>query len=324
MKGENTLKPKMTPRTFLVKYGLFLIFALLFIFFTIAANPYFLDVDNLINIHVNVSVMGIIATAMTTAIIGRGPDLTVGSIVAFVGSIQANLVMIQGLPWWVGILVSLMIGVFVGFLNGLIIVKFNLAPFIVTLGMMNVIRGLSFVMVDGMSTFITDDALMFLGQHKIADVVPVSIIVLVVSFIIFHYISTKTVFGRHIYASGGNRTAARLAGINTNRVGIMLYMLTGLMAAIAGTVLLGIGGAAIPSAGDSYALDIITAVLLGGTTLAGGQGSVARTFVGIIIIGMLNNGMALMGLQTFWQTSARGAFLIGAIILDSLQHKTKN
>ena len=212
----------------------------------------------------------------------------------------------------------------IGFINGFIITKFNLAPFIVTLGMMNVVRGLSFVLVNGMSTFINNANLLFLGRTRLGGAIPLSIVVLVISFIILDMVSSKTVFGRHIYASGGNRTAARLAGINTKRVGISLFVLTGFMSAIAGWILVGISGAAIPSTGESYALDVITAVLLGGTTLAGGKGSVRRTFVGVLIIGILNNGMALMNVQTFWQTAAKGMFLLGAIILDSFQHNNNS
>lgn len=317
------------PKAFLAKYGLYVILVVLVVFFSFA-TPYFLDWRNFLNILVSVTVIGIIATAMTTAIIGWGPDLSVGSTVAFVGCLQASLVTIHGMPWWVGIIVSVVAALIIGFINGIVIVKFNLAPFIVTLAMMNVVRGLSYVMVDGMSTFVSDPALLFLGRYRLfsggstSGGIPLSIIILILAFVVFYILANKTLFGRHIYASGGNRVAARLAGVNTNKVGVLLFVLTSLMAAIAGTVLVGISGAAIPATGESYALDIITAVILGGTMLSGGKGSVFRTFVGVIVIGILDNGMALMTIQTFYQTTAKGVFLLLAIILDSLQHKTKN
>jgi ribose/xylose/arabinose/galactoside ABC-type transport system permease subunit len=210
----------------------------------------------------------------------------------------------------------------VGFLNGVIIVKFNLAPFIVTLGMMNVVRGLCFVLTDGMAYFINDPRLVYLGRASWFGV-PLSIIVLVIAFIVFEFISRKTVFGRQVYACGGNRVAARLAGINSDKIGVLLYVVSGFMAAVAGSIVVGISGAALPQTGEAYPLDAITAILLGGTTLAGGSGSVRRTFLGLLIIGVLNNGMALLNVQTFWQTSAKGAFLLAAIILDSLQHRDK-
>ncbi len=322
---NNTAKIKkaIDPTIFLSEYGLYLILAILFVFFSFA-TPYFLSVQNFMNVLVSVSVIGIIATAMTTAVIGWGPDLSVGSTVAFVGTLQAYLVVVEGLPWYVGVIAALLCGMLIGFINGIVIVKFNLAPFIVTLAMMNVVRGLSFVLVDGQSTYITNESLLFFGRTKLFGSIPVSILILIISFVVFAIMTTKTVYGRHIYASGGNRIAARLAGINTGKVGVSLFVLTGLMAAIAGCVLIGISGAAVPSTGESYALDIITAVILGGTMLSGGKGSVARTFIGVLVIGILNNGMGLMAVQTFWQTTAKGVFLLLAIILDSMQHKTKN
>jgi len=313
---------------FLNKFGLVLVLIALFVYFSFA-SPHFLQGRNFINILVATSVIGIISTAMTIAIIGRGPDLTVGAVAAMAGSIQAYLVMINGFPWYVGIAAAVAVGPLVGFLNGLIIVKFNLPPFIVTLAMMNVVRGIAFILTDGMAYFINDPHLVFLGRARLfsdADWggIPIVILVMLFSFVVFEFITQKTVFGRQIYASGGNRIAARLAGINIDKIGILLFVLSGLMASIAGIAVVGIGGAAMPSLGEAYPLDAITAVLLGGTALAGGSGRVRRTFLGILIIGILNNGMALLNVQTFWQTAAKGAFLLVAIILDSLQHRTKN
>ncbi|MGI6726917.1 MAG: ABC transporter permease [Christensenellales bacterium] len=302
--------------------SLFLFLAAIFVYFSLA-SPHFLKPRNFINIFTSVSVIGIISTAMTLALIGRGPDLTVGAIVAMMGSIQTYLVLIKGFPWYVGMLAGVAIGVGVGLINGLIIVKFDLSPFIVTLGMMNVVRGFCFVLTDGLAHFINIPGLVYLGRATWAGI-PVSIVVLLASFIIFDFVSKKTVFGRQLYASGSNRTAARLAGINTDRIGISLYVISGLMAAIAGIVLVGIGGAAIPNIGESYPMDAITAVLLGGTSLAGGAGSVRKTFLGILIIGVLNNGMALLNVQTFWQISAKGLLLLMAVITDGLRNRHKN
>jgi ribose/xylose/arabinose/galactoside ABC-type transport system permease subunit len=307
------------PKGFISSSGLFILLAALFIFFS-NASPHFLNPRNFINVLTSVSVIGVIAAAMTLTLIGRGPDLTVGAIVAMMGSLQANLVLMNGFPWYVGMLAGIVVGVGVGFLNGLIIVKFNLSPFIVTLGMMNVVRGLCFVLTDGMAYFISNPSLVYLGRARWAGI-PVSIIVLLLSFVIFDFISKKTVFGRQIYASGGNRTAARLAGININKIGISLFTISGFMASIAGAIVIGIGGAALPSVGEAYPLDAITAVLLGGTSLAGGAGSVRKTFLGVLIIGIMNNGMALLNVQTFWQITAKGTLLLAAVIIDGLRNK---
>ncbi len=309
------------PVDFFIKYGLFVIFFAMVIFFSFT-NPYFLKFKNFRNILVAVSVIGVISTAMTGAIIGRGPDLTVGAIVAMSGCILANLVQINGYPWYVGMIVAVVVGVVIGFLNGVIIVKFNLSSLIVTLGMMNVVRGLSFILVDGTAIFVNDYRLLYLGRAKWLGI-PLPIIIVLFSFVVFDFVLRNTIFGRQVFSSGGNRTAARLAGINVTKNTILLFVLSGFMASIAGLITVGIGGAAMPYVGESYALDAVTAVLLGGTTLAGGKGSVRMTLLGVLIIGILNNGMTLMNVQTYWQITAKGAFLILAIILDSLQYQRK-
>jgi ribose transport system permease protein len=309
------------PVDFFIKYGLFVILLAMVVFFTFRTR-HFLTINNFRNILIAVSVIGVISTAMTAAIIGRGPDLTVGSIVAMSGCIIGNLVVMNGYPWFVGMMVAILVGVLIGFLNGIIIVKFELSSLIVTLGMMNVVRGLSFLLVGGTARFISDYRLLYLGRAKWFGI-PLPIIIVLFSFVVFDFILRNTVFGRQVFSSGGNRVAARLAGINVNKNTIILFVLSGFMASISGLMIIGIGGAAMPYVGEAYALDAVTAVLLGGTTLAGGKGSLRMTFLGVLIIGILNNGMTLMNVQTYWQITAKGAFLLLAIILDSLQHKRK-
>lgn len=325
-KAGNTIVPGLkyymkNPVDFLIKYGLFVIFFAMVIFFALNTR-YFFQLKNLKNIMIAVSVIGVISTAMTAAIIGRGPDLTVGAIVAMSGCILANMVLTNGYPWFVGMIVAIAVGVFIGFLNGIIIVKFDLSSLIVTLGMMNVVRGLSFILVGGTAQFVNDYRLLYLGRANWLGI-PLPVIIVLFSFVLIDFLLRNTVFGRQIFSSGGNRTAARLAGINVNKNTIILFVLSGFMASIAGLITVGIGGAAMPYVGESYALDAVTAVLLGGTTLAGGKGSVRMTFLGVLIIGILNNGMTLMNVQTYWQITAKGAFLILAIILDSLQYQRK-
>ena len=303
-------------KDFFDNFGLFFVLAGLIIFFSIS-SPYFLKPANFVNIFISVSVVGIVSTAQTTSMIGRGVDLTVGSIAAMAGCIQAFLVLINTFPWYIGMVVSIGVGLLIGWVNGIIIVKFNLNPFIVTLGMMNVVRGLAYVMVDGLAYFVNDPNLVYLGRERWGGVIPVCIVLLAISFVVFDFITNKTVFGRHVYASGGNIKAARLAGINTDNVTIILFTLGGFMAAIAGCVIVGISGTAMPGVAETLALDSITAVLLGGTSLAGGSGTVRRTFLGMLIIGIINNGMTLLNVQTFWQITAKGCLLLGAIILDA-------
>lgn len=309
------------PVDFLIKYGLFAILFAMVAFFS-TRTPHFFSINNFKNILIAVSVIGVISTSMTVAIIGRGPDLTVGSVVALTGCIIGNLVTMNGHPWFFGMIVALLAGVLIGFLNGIIIVKFDLSSLIVTLGMMNVVRGLSFLLVEGTARFINDYRLLYLGRASWFGI-PLPIIIVLLSFLVFDFVLRNTIFGRQVFSSGGNRTAARLAGIDVNKNTIALFVLSSFMASISGLMIIGIGGAAMPYVGEAYALDAVTAVLLGGTTLAGGRGSVRMTLLGVLIIGILNNGMTLMNVQTYWQITAKGAFLLLAIILDSLQHKRK-
>jgi len=313
---QSGAKVRLSGQNFVSDYALFLVLAGLIIFFSIG-SPYFLKPSNFVNIFIAVSIVGVVATTQTLAIIGRGVDLTVGSIAAMTACVQAFLVMINTFPWYIGMLASIGVGILVGWVNGIIIVKFNLNPFIVTLGMMNVVRGLAYVMVDGMSYFVTEPGLIYLGRVRWGGIIPVSIVILAISFVVFDFVSKKTIFGRNVYASGGNIKAARLAGINTDKNAIVIFTLSGFMAAIAGILIVGYSGSAMPTAAETIALDSITAVLLGGTSLMGGSGSVRRTFLGVTIIGIINNGMALMNVQTFWQITAKGALLLGAIMLDA-------
>ena len=296
------------------RLGLLLVIAALVVFFSIS-SPYFLKSKNLLNMLVSVSVIGIISTTMTTAIICRGPDLTVGAMVAMVGCLEAKLVMEMGLPWYIGILSSLGVGCVAGFLSGVIITRFTLAPMIVTLGMMNVVRGLCYVMTGGLSTFIQHPALTVFGKGRLVGI-PISVIIMIICFVLFEVISKKTVFGRWIYACGSNREACRLAGIQVNRIVIAVFTLSGIFSAIAGVVMVGIGGTAMPSTGESYNMDAITAVLLGGTALDGGSGSVLGTLLGLITIGIISNGLTLLNVPSYWQTVAKGALLLAAVILD--------
>ena len=301
------------------EFGLLFFLLGLIVFFSFA-SPYFLKFGNLINMLVSISILGILSTAMTTCIIVRGPDLSVSAIVAMVGCVQSKIVVETGLPWYVGILVSLLVGLIVGYLNGLIIVKFSLPPLIVTLGMMNVVRGLCYVLTDGKSTFIREPHLTFLGRETIGGF-PLSVLIMLACFALFEFITKKTVFGRQVFASGGNRIAARLAGINVNRVVIGVFTISSVMATLTGMVMVGIGGTALPSMGESYGIDAITTVLLGGTSLEGGAGSVAKTLSGLVIIGVLNNGMTLMNVPSYWQITAKGALLLAAIIFDKVRNR---
>lgn len=286
-----------------------------------SASQYFLSIKNFMNILSSVSVVGIISTGMTLVIITKGIDLSVGSIMALTGCVSAILIVNYQVAWPIAIIATLVIGLLVGGLNGILITKFNVVPFIATLGTMNIIRGLAFILTNGQAIYVPNEVITFIGTGKVFNLIPVPAIIMITLFVIFWAISQYTVFGRNIFAIGGNVVASRLAGINVKRHTLVLYILTGVLSAIAGLVMTGLTSTAMPSAGDGYNLDTITAVYLGGNSASGGEGSVWRTLMGILIIGILNNGMALLSVPSFWQTFVKGCLLIIAVIFDMLRRK---
>ena len=286
-----------------------------------SASQYFLSIKNFMNILSSVSVVGIISTGMTLVIVTKGIDLSVGSIMALTGCVSAILIVNYQVAWPIAIIATLVIGLLVGGLNGILITKFNVVPFIATLGTMNIIRGLAFILTNGQAIYVPNEVITFIGTGKVFNLIPVPAIIMITLFVIFWAISQYTVFGRNIFAIGGNVVASRLAGINVKRHTLVLYILTGVLSAIAGLVMTGLTSTAMPSAGDGYNLDTITAVYLGGNSASGGEGSVWRTLMGILIIGILNNGMALLSVPSFWQTFVKGCLLIIAVIFDMLRRK---
>lgn len=298
-----------------------ILFAAGMVLYFSSASQYFLSVKNFMNILSSVSVVGIISTGMTLVIITKGIDLSVGSIIALTGCVSALLIVNYQIPWPVAILVTLVIGILVGGLNGFLITKFSVVPFIATLGTMNIIRGLAFILTNGQAIYVPNEVITFLGTGKVFHLIPVPAIIMLSLFVIFWAVSQYTVFGRSIFAIGGNATASRLAGINVKKHILALYILTGVLSAVAGLVMTGLTSTAMPSAGDGYNLDTITAVYLGGNSASGGEGSVWRTLMGILIIGILNNGIALLSVPSFWQTFVKGCLLIVAVIFDMIRRK---
>ncbi|MFR5601336.1 MAG: ABC transporter permease [Lachnospiraceae bacterium] len=290
------------------------------IYFSIA-SPYFLSLKNFMNILSSISVVGIIATGMTLVMITRGIDLSVGSIIALTGCVAALLIVNYQVPWFAAILITLLIGFLVGGINGVLITRFNVVPFIATLGSMNIFRGIAFILTNGQAIYVPDKVITLLGTGKVMNLFPVPALIMLFFFVVFWLITRFTVFGRNVFAVGGNSTASRLAGIRVKRLTLTLYILTGVLSAIAGLVMTGLTSTAMPSAGDGYNLDTITAVYLGGNSANGGEGSVWRTFMGILIIGILNNGMALLSIQSYWQTFVKGCLLIAAVVFDMLRRK---
>ncbi len=302
--------------------SILILFAICMIIYFSFASQYFLSIKNFMNILSSISVVGIIATGMTLVMITRGIDLSVGSIIALTGCVSAILLVNYKMPWPLAICLTLLIGILVGTFNGALITRFKVVPFIATLGSMNMFRGIAFILTNGQAIYVPDKVIITLGTGKIFGFIPIPAAIMLFFFVIFWIITRFTVFGRNVFAVGGNSVASRLAGIPVRKLTMTLYIMTGVLAALAGLVMTGLTSTAMPSAGDGYNLDTITAVYLGGNSANGGEGSVWRTFMGILIIGILNNGMALLSIQSYWQTFVKGSLLIAAVVFDMLRRET--
>ena len=279
-------------------------------------NPSFLSITNIFNVLRQVSISAIIAFGMTFVILTGGIDLSVGSTLALTGAIAASMLS-SGMDPLLTIGIALIVGLVLGALNGVIITKGKVAPFIATLATMTIYRGLTLVYTDGRP-------ISGLGDHYSFQLIgkgyflgfPVPVVTMVIAFIILYFILQKTTFGRRVYAVGGNEEAAKLSGINTDRVKIAVYAITGFLAALAALILTSRLNSAQPTAGESYELDAIAAVVLGGTSLNGGKGWIFGTLVGALIIGVLNNGMNLIGVSSFWQQVVKGIVILIAVLMD--------
>ncbi|SDM29735.1 ribose ABC transporter membrane protein [Halarsenatibacter silvermanii] len=280
----------------------------------------FLTLPNILNIFRQVSIMGIMAVGMTMVILAQGIDLSVGSLMALSGAVTAGMMVHGDISIFLAVLTGLAVGTALGLFNGLMISKAKLPDFIVTLAMMSIARGLTLVYTGGRPISGFDLAFRRIGGGRVGRV-PIPVIIFTVILIIGYLVLNKTTFGRYIYAVGGNKKAARLAGINTDRVKILVYAISGFLSAVSGVILISRLNSAQPTAGVAYELDVIAMVVLGGTSLVGGKGTVGGTLIGALIIGVLNNSLNLLGVASFYQEVAKGLVILVAVLLDSIQHR---
>lgn len=278
----------------------------------------FMTVSNLLNVFRQTSVNAIIAAGMTYVILTSGIDLSVGSVFAFTGAIGAYLVAADT-NVFVSIFVVLSVGILIGGFNGLVISKGKVQPFIATLATMTLVRGATLVFTDGrpINTGATSNAQVFaeVGSGYLFSI-PIPIYILIIVFALAYYILKNTRMGRYIYALGGNEDATLLSGINVSKVKVFVYMFSGMLAALSGLIMTSRLSSAQPTAGSGYELDAIAAVVLGGTSLSGGYGSVLSTIVGALIIGILNNALNLMDVSSYYQLMIKGLVILVAVLLD--------
>jgi len=281
------------------------------------ASPYFLSFANIFNVILATSTIGILALGATFVIGSAGIDLSVGSIMAFAGVICALIVKDLGFAWWMAIPAALLAGLFAGWINGIVITYGAIPAFVVTLGMMGVARGVALLITDGQSIYGLPNALLFLGQGRPFGI-PVPAIVFVAAAIILHLVLAYTRFGRHTLVVGDNERGARAMGIPVRRLRIKIYMLSGLMAGLAGLLTTARVNAGDPTAGMNFELSAITAAIIGGTNLFGGRATILGTVIGALIMGVLQNGLNLLAIPTFWQQISIGLVLVVAVWSDQL------
>ncbi|GMK42892.1 ribose ABC transporter permease RbsC [Paenibacillus glycanilyticus] len=279
-------------------------------------NPSFLEPLNILNLLRQVSINALIAFGMTFVILTGGIDLSVGSILALSSAFVANM-MLAGFDPIIAILLGCIVGGVMGMVNGLMITKGKMAPFIATLATMTIFRGLTLVYTNGNPITGLGDSMAFqlFGRGYMFGI-PVPAITMIITFAALWIILQKTAFGRKTYAIGGNEKASIVSGIKVTRVKIMIYSLAGMLSALAGAILTSRLNSAQPTAGTSYELDAIAAVVLGGTSLSGGRGRIVGTLIGALIIGTLNNGLNLLGVSSFYQMVVKGIVILIAVLID--------
>lgn len=279
----------------------------------------FLTRRNISNVLNQVSINAVIAFGMTLVILTRGIDLSVGSVVAATGVLLSVLFVDLGMPLWLCYLLTLMAGMITGVFNGGLVAFFKLPPFIATLGSLTIFRGIAFLLVDGRAKFISDRSFMTIGRGflDVGFPVPWSVVIMLLCFAVFHLLMTATTFGRKVYFLGGNEQAAKLVGIDSKLMLLAIFGIMGLMTGLGGVMVASRLGSGSPNIGTGYEMDAIAAVVVGGTSFLGGKGSIIGTLLGAITIGIIANGMNLMGISPYFQYLAKGVIILLAVILSA-------
>ncbi len=282
-------------------------------------SPYFLTVDNVFNVLRQISIIGILAVGQAFIIITGGIDLSIGNVLGLTGVLAAIFISIGISPFFVFILVILC-GCLISSINGILVTKVRINPFIATLGMMSIARGVALLITGGLPKTMGESSLNFLGGGYIG-VVPVPVIIMFIVVISGYIFATKTLIGRNIFAVGSNERAAKLSGIRVNKTKMITYIIMGGLCGIGGMILAGTLKSAEPNAGSNYALDVVAAVVIGGTSLSGGEGSIIGVLIGAAIMGVMRNGFVLLGVSAYWQIVSIGIVIIAAVAIDSLKRK---
>jgi len=309
-------------RLIIQEYGIFLAFLILSVILSFS-NEFFLTAGNISNVLLQTSINGILAIGMTYVILTRGIDLSVGSVVALAGIVSASFATssatagIPGAPYspLIALPIGLLVGIACGTVVGFIVSRFSVPAFVATLGMLSAARGMTLIYGGGKPVPALTPDFRWIGTGNLFGI-PMPVILLAAVFLVSWWVLNRTRFGRYIYAVGGNPHAANTSGINVTRLRFSVYVISGGLAGLAGMLLAARTGSALPQAGIAYELDAIAAVVIGGTSLSGGVGRITGTLIGALIIGVMNNGLDLMGIQSYYQQVLKGALIVGAVMLD--------
>ena len=303
------------------RYAIVGVLLALIIFFTIMSDS-FLTAQNLLTVARQVAMLGISAVGMTCVILTAGIDLSVGSVMAITNITGSMMMVNAGLPILPAVILTLLIAACIGLINGFLVAFVRVPALITTLAMMTILRGLSFVLCGGMPVWGLPENFKRLGQGYFGPI-PIPVIIMVLIFICGWIFLNRTKTGRYIYGLGGNREAVRLSGVNTKKIETLVFVISALLTGLAGVIMLSRINTGQPKIGTGYEMDVITAVVLGGVSIMGGEGSLIGVFIGVLITGILSNGMILIGVGEYHQQITKGIVLLLAVIFDTMA-KRKN
>lgn len=309
----------MKAKKLINKFGIYVILILIFVFFAVCTDS-FLSAKNLLNVGRQVSMIGICAVGMTMVLLTGGIDISVGSIIALVGVICAKLTVEKNVPFLVAALIAILIGTVCGLFVGFMVTKFDVPALIATLAMQTIARGLAFILTGGIPVYGLPESTRFVGQGYVLGI-PTPLILMVIIFAFGFWLLHKTRFGRHVYAIGGNEEVARLSGINVALRKMQIYSLSGLFASIAGIIMLSRINSGQPAVSEGFEMDVITGAVLGGVSVAGGEGEILNVIAGVLVMGILTNGMVLLNLDEYWQWVVKGIVLFIAVAFDNVQKR---
>ncbi len=301
----------------LLKYGVYLMFTALCVILALTSKS-FLSANNIINVLLQTSVIGIIAIGMTFVIIAQGIDVSVGSVVAICGGAGVGLIKLYAMPWWVGMLTMIAIGLLFGLINGLATAYIRMPAFLVTLATMSIARGLALVLSGGKSWFGLPVQFTFMSSETLAGV-PLIIWIVFICYGIAAFVLRYTMYGRKVFAVGGNPMAARASGINVQRIVLSTFVMCGFVAGLGAILQTARINSFWASMGTGFEFNAIAGVVIGGTSMAGGKGSLSGTLVGVLIMGVINNALNLWGVDANMQEVARGLIIFFAVMLDAVR-----